>query len=154
MHQFLSPIANRRDDEYGGSAKNRMRFPLEVFEAARAVWPQDKPMGVRLSATDWVDGGWTPEETIALAAELKGLGCDFIDVSSGGLDPRQKIPLGPGYQVHFAAKVKKEAGIATMAVGMITEPQHAEQIVASGQVDVVLLARGLIGDPPWAWDRR
>ena len=151
MHQFLSPIANRREDEYGGPAKNRMRFPLEVFEAARAVWPQDKPMGVRLSATDWVDGGWTPEETVALARELKGLGCDFIDVSSGGLDPRQQIPVGPGYQVHFAAKVKKEAGIATMAVGMITEPQHAEQIVAAGQADMALLARGMMWNPRWAW---
>jgi len=151
MHQFLSPLSNRRDDEYGGALKNRMRFPLEVFEAARAVWPADKPMGVRLSATDWVEGGWTPEETVAMARELKTLGCDFIDVSSGGMDPRQKIPLGPGYQVHYAAKVKKEAGIPVMTVGMITEPQHAEQIVASGQADVVMLARGMMWDPRWAW---
>ena len=151
MHQFLSPIANRRGDEYGGSAKNRMRFPLEVFEACRAVWPQDKPMGIRLSASDWVDGGWTPEETVALACELKGLGCDFVDVSSGGMHPGQKIPLAPGYQVHFAAKVKKEANIPTMAVGMITEPQHAERIVASGDADMVLLARGMMWDPRWAW---
>ena len=115
------------------------------------VWPADKPLGVRVSATDWVAGGWTPEETVVLARELGGLGCDFVDVSSGGMDPGQQIPLGPGYQVPLAAKVRAEAGIATMAVGMITEPQQAENIVASGRADMVALARGMMYDPRWAW---
>ncbi len=151
VHEFLSPIANRRTDGYGGSLANRLRYPLEVFEAVRAVWPADKPLGVRVSATDWVAGGWTPEETVVLARELSGLGCDFVDVSSGGMDPGQQIPLGPGYQVPLAAKLRAEAGIATMAVGMITEPQQAEDIVASGGADMVALARGMMYDPRWAW---
>ena len=151
LHEFLSPIANRRTDGYGGSLTNRLRFPLEVFEAVRAVWPADKPLGVRVSATDWVAGGWTPEETVVLARELGGLGCDFVDVSSGGMDPGQQIPLGPGYQVPLAAKVRAEAGIATMAVGMITEPHQAEDIVVSGRADMVALARGMMYDPRWAW---
>jgi 2,4-dienoyl-CoA reductase-like NADH-dependent reductase (Old Yellow Enzyme family) len=151
LHQFLSPISNRRDDEYGGSLANRMRFPLEVFAAARAAWPTDKPMGIRVSATDWVEGGWTPEETVALALELKALGCDFVDVSSGGLDPRQKIPLCPGYQVPFGAKVREEAGIPTMSVGLITEPKQAEEIVASGKADMIVIGRGAMWNPRWAW---
>ena len=116
IEQFLSPYYNHRTDQYGGSLENRMRFPIEVFEAVRAVFPSDKPVGMRLSATDWVDGGWTPDETVILAQELKLLGCDYIDVSSGGLDPRQKIPLSPGYQVPFSEKVRKETGIKTMSV--------------------------------------
>ncbi|MFO1350282.1 MAG: NADH:flavin oxidoreductase/NADH oxidase [Gammaproteobacteria bacterium] len=151
LHQFMSPISNQRNDEYGGSSENRTRFPLEVFEAVRAVWPADKPLGIRLSATDWVDGGWTIEETVALAKALKALGCDFIDVSSGGVDPRQKIPLGPGYQVPFAARVRAEAAIPTWAVGMISEPRQAEAIVASGQADIVAIARAMMYNPRWAW---
>ncbi len=151
MHEFLSPISNRRGDDYGGSLANRLRFPLETFEAVRRAWPQDKPLGVRVSATDWVDGGWTPEATVALARELKALGCDFLDVSSGGNDPRQQIPLGPGYQVAFARLVRDQAGITTMAVGMITEARQAEEIVAGGGADMVALARGMMYDPRWAW---
>jgi len=151
VHQFLSPIANKRNDEYGGPLASRMRFPLELFEAVRAAWPADRPLGIRVSATDWVDGGWTPEETVALAREVKALGCDFIDVSSGGMHPGQKIPLGPGYQVEFAARVRKEAGLPVMAVGMIQDPHMAERIVADGSTDMVALARGMMFDPRWAW---
>jgi 2,4-dienoyl-CoA reductase-like NADH-dependent reductase (Old Yellow Enzyme family) len=151
LHQFLSPLSNRRSDDYGGTSEKRMRFPLEVFAACRAAWPAHKPMGIRLSATDWVEGGWTPEETVVLAKRLKTLGCDYIDVTSAGLDPRQKIPLGPGYQVHFAEQVKREAQIPTMAVCMITEAHQAESIIASGQADMVALARSMLLDPRWAW---
>ena len=151
LHEFLSPIANQRNDDYGGPLKNRMRFPLEVFEAVRAVWPQDRVLGARVSATDWIDGGWTPEETVIFAKELKTRGCDFIDVSSGALDPRQQIPFGPGFNVPFAEKIKKEAGIATMSVGMITKPAQAEEIVASGKADLIAIARAVMDDPRWAW---
>ena len=145
------PLSNQRSDEYGGTLENRMRLPLEVFAAVRKVWPADKPLGMRVSATDWVDGGWTPEETVALARELKALGCDYLDVSTGGLDPRQQIPLAPGYQVSFGEKVRKEAGIATMSVGLITDARQAEEIIASGKADFVALARGAMWDPRWAW---
>lgn len=151
LHEFLSPLANQRHDEYGGSTRNRIRFPLEVFEAVRAVWPADRPLGVRVSATDWVDGGWTPEETVILARELKTLGCDFIDVTSGQVDPRQKIPFAPGYNVPFAEKVKKESGIAVMAVGMVTRAAQAEELVATGRADLVAIARAMMDDPRWAW---
>lgn len=151
MHQFLSPIANRRTDRYGGSLENRMRFPLEVFEAVRAAAPADKPVGVRVSATDWVDGGWDIDQTIVFANELKARGVDWIDVSSGGVSPLQKIALGAGYQVPFAAAVKKATGLPTMAVGLITEAQQAEDILASGKADMIALARGLLYDPRWAW---
>jgi 2,4-dienoyl-CoA reductase-like NADH-dependent reductase (Old Yellow Enzyme family) len=151
LHQFLSPISNQRTDEYGGSLENRMRLPLETFAAMRAAWPQAKPMGVRVSATDWVDGGWTPEETVVLARELKKLGCDYLDVSSGALDPRQKIPLAPGYQVPFAEKVRRETGLPTMSVGLITTARQAEEIIASGKADLIALARGAMWDPRWAW---
>ena len=151
LHEFLSPLSNRRDDAYGGSLESRMRFPLEVFEAVRAVWPDHKPLGVRVSATDWVDGGWTVDETVEFARHLKERGCDFVDVSSGGLDPRQEIPVGPGYQVPFAERIRGETGIATWAVGMITEPHQAEEIVAGGKADCVALARGMMYDPRWAW---
>ena len=151
LHQFLSPISNQRTDAYGGSLENRMRFPLEVFEAVRAVWPKERVLGVRVSATDWVDGGWTPEETVVFARELKKRGCDFIDASSGALDPRQQIPLGPGYNVPFAEKIRKEAGIATMAVGLITRPAQAEEIVAEGKADLIAIARAAMDDPRWAW---
>ncbi|HKQ23706.1 MAG TPA: NADH:flavin oxidoreductase/NADH oxidase [Burkholderiales bacterium] len=151
MHEFLSPISNQRDDEYGGSLENRMRFPLEVFEAVRAVWPQERPLGARVSATDWIDGGWTPEETVVFAKAMKARGCDFIDVSSGALDPRQQIPFAPGYNAPFAEKVKKESGIATMSVGMITRPKQAEEIIADGKADLIAIARGAMDDPRWAW---
>jgi NADPH2 dehydrogenase len=151
LHEFLSPISNQRGDEYGGSIANRMRFPLEVFAAVRAVWPAERPLGVRVSATDWIEGGWTVEETVVFARELQALGCDFIDVTSGQLDPRQKIPLAPGYNVPLAHKVKSETGILTMAVGLITKARQAEAIVAGGQADFVALARGMMDDPRWAW---
>ncbi len=151
VHQFLSPLSNQRSDEYGGSLENRMRFPLELFAAMRAAWPAGKPMGIRISATDWVEGGWTPEEAVAFARELKQLGCDYIDVSSGGLDPRQKIPLAPAYQAPFAEKVRKEAGIPTMSVGLITDFKLAEDIVASGKADMIAIARGAMWDPRWSW---
>lgn len=151
LHQFLSPIANRRTDRYGGSLENRMRFPLEVFDAVRAAVPDGTPVGVRVSATDWVDGGWDLEQTIAFAQELKKRGVDWIDVSSGGVSPLQKITLGPGYQVPFAAAVKQATGLPTIAVGLITEAKQAEDIVASGKADMVALARGILYDPRWAW---
>jgi 2,4-dienoyl-CoA reductase-like NADH-dependent reductase (Old Yellow Enzyme family) len=150
-HQFLSPISNKRTDEYGGSLENRMRFPIEMFEAVRAVWPENKPIGMRVSATDWVDGGWTPQETVVLAKELKKRGLDYMDVSSGGLDPTQKIPLAPGYQVQFADMVKKETGLPVMSVGLIAGFHQAEEVVASGNADMVALARGAMWDRNWAW---
>ena len=151
MHQFLSPISNRREDAYGGSLENRMRLPLEVFDAVRTVWPEDRPLGVRVSATDWVEGGWTLEETLVLADELARRGCDFIDVSSGGLDPRQKIRLEPGYQVPMAAAVRARTGMPTMAVGLITGAKQAEAILQEGKADMVALARAVMDDPRWAW---
>ncbi|MCC6611362.1 MAG: NADH:flavin oxidoreductase/NADH oxidase [Burkholderiales bacterium] len=151
LHEFLSPIANRRDDEYGGSLENRMRFPLEVFDAVRAVWPPGKPLGVRLSCTDWVEGGWDIDQTVELARALAARGCDWIDCSSGGVSPRQKIPLAPGYQVPFAERVRREAGIPTIAIGLITDPHQAEEIVWSGKADLVALARGMLYDPRWGW---
>ena len=128
-----------------------MRFAIEMYEAVREVWPEDKPIGMRVSATDWVDGGWTPEETVVLAKELKKRGLDYMDVSTGGLSPEQKIPLAPGYQVPFSEKVKKESGITTMTVGLIAGAQQAEDIVAQGKADMVALARGAMWDPRWAW---
>jgi len=150
LHQFLSPLSNRRADAYGGSAANRMRFPLEVFDAVRQAAP-DLPVGVRVSATDWVDGGWTLAETVDYALELKKLGCDFVDVSSGGLSPLQKVAAGPGFQVPFAAEVRAKAGVPTIAVGMIRDPQQAEAIVAGGQADLVGMARAFLDDPHWPW---
>lgn len=151
LHQFMSPLSNQRDDEFGGSFENRTRLTLEVFKAMRAAVPDDKPIGIRVSATDWVDGGWTPEETVKLARALKALGCDYMDVSSGGLDPRQRIPLAPAYQVPFGETVRKETGIKTMSVGLIAEARLAEDIIASGRADFVALGRGIMYDPRWAW---
>ncbi|MFZ5782905.1 MAG: NADH:flavin oxidoreductase/NADH oxidase [Pseudomonadota bacterium] len=152
LHQFLSPLSNRRSDEYGGSAEKRRRFPLEVFEACRRVWPHEKPMGMRLSCVEWVEGGITIEESVETARQLKALGCDFIDASSGGNAPGQKIALAPGYQVQFAARIRKEADIRTWAVGLITEPQQAERIVAAGEADCTAHARSFLLDPRWAWN--
>ena len=150
IHQFLSPLSNRRTDVYGGSFENRIRLVCEVTEAVRAVWPADLPLFVRLSATDWVEGGWDLDQTVALSKILRDLGVDLIDCSSGGAAPRVRIPVGPGYQVPFAERVRHEAGIETGAVGLITEPAQAEQIVASGQAGMVLLARAMLRDPFWA----
>lgn len=151
LHQFLSPISNRRTDQYGGTAANRMRFPLEVFEAIRAEVPADKPVGVKVSATDWVEGGWDLAQTIAFARELKSRGLDWIDVSSGGVSPKQKIPLGPGYQVPLAQAIREATGLTTMAVGLITEAGQAEEILASGKADMIALARAMLYDPRWGW---
>ena len=151
MHQFLSPTANKRTDKYGGSLENRMRFPLEVFDAVRAVFPDRKPIGFRVSSTDWIEGGWDLAQTIALAKELKKRGVDWIDASSGGVSPLQKMPLGPGYQVQFAQAIKEAAGVTTMAVGLITQAKQADEIIASGKTDMVALARGMLYDPRWGW---
>lgn len=151
LHQFLSPLSNARDDRYGGTLENRMRFPLEVFDAVRAAVPADTPVGVRISATDWVDGGWDIEQSVALARELQRRGCAFIDVSSGGLSPLQQIPVEAGYQVPFAERIRRETGLPTIAVGLITEPEQAETIISSGQADMVALARGMLYDPRWPW---
>src|SRR6201987_3622409 len=151
MHQFLSPISNKRTDKYGGSLENRMRFPLEVFDAVRAVFPDHKPVGMRVSATDWVEGGWDLPQTLAFAKELKKRRVDWIDASSGGVSPLQKVPLGPGYQVHLAQAIKEATGLPTMAVGLITQAKQAEDIVASGKADMVALARGMLYDPRWGW---
>jgi 2,4-dienoyl-CoA reductase-like NADH-dependent reductase (Old Yellow Enzyme family) len=151
LHQFLSPISNKRTDQYGGSLENRMRFPLEVFDAVRAAFPATKPVGLRVSSTDWVEGGWDLPQTIELSKELKKRGVDWIDASSGGVSGLQKIPLAPGYQVPFAQAIKQATGLTTMAVGLITEPKQAEEIVASGKADMVALARGMLYDPRWGW---
>ena len=151
LHQFLSPIANRRGDEYGGSLQNRMRFPLEVYDAVRAAFPAGKPVWMRISATDWVPGGWDIEGTVALAKALKGRGCAAIHVTTGGVSPEQAIKLGPGYQVPYAQRVKAEVGLPTIAVGLITEPEQAEAIIANGEADAVSLARAMLYDPRWPW---
>jgi 2,4-dienoyl-CoA reductase-like NADH-dependent reductase (Old Yellow Enzyme family) len=151
MHQFLSPISNRRTDQYGGSLENRMRFPLEVYDAVRAVFPAKKPIGMRVSATDWVEGGWDVQQTIEFAKELKKRDVNWIDVSSGGVSPLQKIPLGPGYQVPLSQAVKEATGLTTIAVGLITETKQAEDILASGKADMVALARAMLYDPRWGW---
>jgi 2,4-dienoyl-CoA reductase-like NADH-dependent reductase (Old Yellow Enzyme family) len=151
LHQFLSPIANKRTDQYGGSLQNRMRYPLEVFDAVRAAFPDNKPLGIKVSSTDWVEGGWDLAQTIEYASELKKRGVDWIDASSGGVSPLQKIPLGPGYQVPFAQAIKEATGVTTMAVGLITEAKQAEEIVASGKADMVALARAMLYDPRWGW---
>lgn len=147
LHEFLSPLSNKRDDQYGGSFENRTRLVREVVAAIRRVWPESLPLFVRISATDWVEGGWDAEQSVELARQLKPLGVDFIDCSTGGNAAHAKIPVGPGYQVSFAERIRREAGILTGAVGLVTEPSQAEQIVASGQADAVLLARELLRDP-------
>ncbi len=151
LHQFLSPLSNQRTDEYGGSLENRMRFPLEVFEAVRAATPENIPVGIRVSATDWVDGGWDLDQTIALTQALAERGVSFVHVSSGGLDPNQKIPVGPNYQVPFAREIKRVTGVPTIAVGLITEAEQAESVVATGDADMVGVARTMLYDPRWPW---
>jgi 2,4-dienoyl-CoA reductase-like NADH-dependent reductase (Old Yellow Enzyme family) len=150
LHQFLSPLANQRTDAYGGSLENRMRFPLEVFAAVRAVF--DGPVGVRISATDWVEGGWDSAQTVAFAQQLKALGCDFAHISTAGVSPLQKITLGPGYQVPYARAVRQATGLPTTAVGLITEAQQAEDILQAGDADLIAIARAVLYKPRWPWE--
>ena len=149
VHQFLSPLVNTRTDLYGGSFDNRTRLLREIVAAVRNVWPERLPLWLRISASDWTEGGWTIEDSVALARQVKPLGVDLIDASSGGIVPSAKIPLGPGYQTPFAERIRREAGILTGAVGMITSPEQAQHILATGQADLVLLARELLRDPYW-----
>jgi 2,4-dienoyl-CoA reductase-like NADH-dependent reductase (Old Yellow Enzyme family) len=151
LHQFLSPLANRRTDEYGGALENRMRYPLEVFKAVRAAVPASMAVGMRISASDWVDGGWDVEQSVVFAHQLEKLGCDFMHVSSGGVSPAQKIPVGPGYQIEFAERIKRDTGMPTIGVGLITEAGQAERILEHGQADMVALARAMLFDPRWPW---
>jgi 2,4-dienoyl-CoA reductase-like NADH-dependent reductase (Old Yellow Enzyme family) len=149
LHELLSPLTNERKDEYGGTPEGRMRFPLEVARAVRAEWPAEAPLFVRISATDWVEGGWDVEQSVSFARELRRVGVDLVDCSSGGAVPHARVPAAPGYQVPFAAAIRERAGIATGAVGLITDPVQAEEIVASGKADAVLLAREMLRDPYW-----
>ncbi|MBA3929983.1 MAG: oxidoreductase [Xanthomonas sp.] len=151
LHQFLSPLSNQRDDAYGGSLENRMRLVLQVFDAIKAVVPDEMAVGIRISATDWVEGGWDLAQSIALAKALDARGCHFIDVSSGGLHPAQKIALAPGYQVPFAQAIKQEVAMPVIAVGLITEPQQANDILQQAQADAIAIARGILYDPRWPW---
>jgi 2,4-dienoyl-CoA reductase-like NADH-dependent reductase (Old Yellow Enzyme family) len=147
LHQFLSPLSNRREDRWGGSLENRTRLVREVFTAVRREWPAELPVLVRISATDWVEGGWEPVQAVELCRQLKALGADLIDTSSGGLVATAKVPAGPGYQAGFAERIRREAGIATGAVGMIVSPEQADHVLRSGQADLVLLAREMLRDP-------
>ncbi|MFB0873892.1 MULTISPECIES: NADH:flavin oxidoreductase/NADH oxidase [unclassified Sphingobium] len=151
LHQFLSPLSNRRDDDYGGSLENRMRLPLEIFDAVRAAFPADRPVTMRVSGTDWVAGGWDIEQTIAFAQALEARGCAAIHVSSGGLDPRQAIPVGPSYQVPLARAVKQAVDMPVVAVGLITDYEQAEAIVGTGDADLIAIARAILYDPRWPW---
>lgn len=151
LHEFLSPLSNRREDEYGGSLENRMRFPLEVFDAVRNAFPADRPVTVRASGTDWVEGGWDVDQTIALFQALEHRGCAVAHVSSGGLDPAQQIPVGPNYQVPLARAVKQATKLPVVAVGLITDFEQAEAIVGTGDADLIGLARGLLYNPRWPW---
>ncbi len=151
IHQFLSPITNRRTDEYGGSSRNRMRFPLELFQAMRMAWPADKPMAVKLSAVDWCEGGCTMADTIEFCSQLRDLGCDYVVVSTGGIVPTEEIPSAPGFQVKYAEEIRRKTGMPVVALGLITEPRQAEEIVATGCADMVSLARGMLWEPRWTW---
>ena len=151
LHEFLSPLSNRRTDEYGGSLENRMRFPLEVFDAVRAVFPADRPVTIRVSATDWAEGGWDIEQTVVFAKALERRGCGAIHVSSGGLTPAQKIPVGPSYQVPLARTVKGATSMPVIAVGLITDFEQAEAIIGTGDADLIALARGILYNPRWPW---
>lgn len=149
INEFLSPLANQRTDEYGGSYENRIRFALEVVEAVRKSWPENLPLFMRISASDWVAGGWSLDDSVALAPRLRSFGVDLVDCSSGGLAPDAKIKIGPGYQVPFAERIRRETGALTGAVGLITEPRQADEIIRTGQADLVLLARAFLRDPYW-----
>lgn len=150
LHQFLSPLTNTRSDEYGGTLENRMRFPLAVYDAVRAAVP-GMTVGIRISATDWVEGGWDLEQSVTFAQELKKNGCDFIHVSTAGLSPQQQIKAAPDFQVPFAERIKRETGLPTIAVGLITEPEQAEAIITEGRADMVAVGRGMLYDPRWPW---
>jgi 2,4-dienoyl-CoA reductase-like NADH-dependent reductase (Old Yellow Enzyme family) len=149
LHQFLSPLTNHRQDEYGGTLEARARFPLHAAKAVRDVWPSNLPLFVRISATDWVEGGWDAQQSVALVRWLRDIGVDLIDCSSGGLVPYAKVPAAPGYQVPFAAEIRREVGIPTGAVGLITEAEQAESILQKGEADAILLAREMLRDPYW-----
>jgi 2,4-dienoyl-CoA reductase-like NADH-dependent reductase (Old Yellow Enzyme family) len=151
LHEFLSPIANRRDDAFGGSLENRLRFPLRVAAAVRDAWPSGKPLGLRITGTDWLEGGLTVEDAVTVARALKNIGCDYVCVSSGGIVSKAPIPLGPGYQVALAERVRRDAGLPTRAVGLIAEPRQAQAIIAAGQADMVAMARAFLDDPHWVW---
>lgn len=151
LHQFLSPLSNRRDDAYGGSLENRMRFPLEVYDAVRAAFPADRPVTMRISGTDWVEGGWDIGSSIAFAQALEARGCAAIHISSGGLDAAQQIPVGPSYQVPLARAVRQACGMPVVAVGLITDPEQAEGILRSGDADLIAIARAILYDPRWPW---
>jgi 2,4-dienoyl-CoA reductase-like NADH-dependent reductase (Old Yellow Enzyme family) len=151
LHQFLSPLSNKREDGYGGSLANRMKFPLEVFDAVRAAFPADKPISYRLSGTDWIEGGWDIEQTIEFARELEKRGCDVIHLSSGGIHVSQQIPISPNYQVPLARAVKSAVNMPVVAVGLITNPIQAEAIISTGDADMVALARAILYDPRWPW---
>jgi 2,4-dienoyl-CoA reductase-like NADH-dependent reductase (Old Yellow Enzyme family) len=151
LHEFLSPLSNTRDDEYGGSLDNRMRFPLEVYDAVRAAFPAERPVTMRVSGSDWVEGGWDAEQTVAFARALEARGCAAIHVSSGGLDPRQQIPVGPSYQVPLARAVKQGCALPVVAVGLISDYEQAEAIVGTGDADMIALARTILYDPRWPW---
>jgi 2,4-dienoyl-CoA reductase-like NADH-dependent reductase (Old Yellow Enzyme family) len=151
LHQFLSPLSNRRDDEYGGALENRMRFPLEVYDAVRAAFPADRPVTMRVSGTDWAEGGWTIDDTVAFAQALDARGCGAIHVSGGGLSARQKIPVGPNYQIPLARAVKAAVKMPVVGVGMITDFEQAEAIIGTGDADLIALARAMLYDPRWPW---
>ena len=151
LHQFLSPLSNQRTDQYGGSPENRMRFPLEVFDAVREAFPADRPVGVRISATDWVEGGWDIEQSVAFSKALAARGSAYVHVSSGGLSAQQKIDVGPGYQLPFAQEIKRHVEVPVIGVGMITTPEQAETAIRDGSADLVALARGILYDPRWPW---
>jgi len=151
LHEFFSPISNRRTDEYGGNRDNRMRLSLEIVTDLRKIWPAERALGLRISGSDWIEGGATVEDAVVFAEKLKALGVDYVCVSSGGIDPKAKIAVGPGYQVPFAREVKQRTGIATRSVGMIVEPKQANEIIASGGADMVALARAMLDDPRWPW---
>jgi 2,4-dienoyl-CoA reductase-like NADH-dependent reductase (Old Yellow Enzyme family) len=151
LHEFLSPIANRRDDAYGGSLENRMRLPLRIAKAVREAWPAERPLGARITGTDWLEGGFTIEDAVQLARALKAVGLDYVCVSSGGIVSKAPIPVGPGYQLALAERVKRDTGIATRAVGLIAEPHQAAAAIAAGQADMVAMARAFLDDPHWVW---
>ncbi len=151
MHQFLSPLSNQRTDEYGGSLENRLRFPLEVFQAIREAVSENIAVGVRLSATDWVEGGWDTAQSIVFSQQLEALGCDYIHVSSGGLSPQQAIQVGPGYQLPFAHEIRQQINVPVIGVGLITEPQQAEDALQNGDADLIAIARAALYNPHWPW---
>jgi 2,4-dienoyl-CoA reductase-like NADH-dependent reductase (Old Yellow Enzyme family) len=151
MNSFLSPLSNKRQDRFGGDIEGRMRFPLDVYRAVREAWPAELPIGVRISATDWAEGGWDIGDSVHLSRALKALDCDYVAASSGGVTPEQKIEAGPGYQVPFAEAIRRDTGMTTMAVGLLHDPHLAESVLAEGKADLIAIARGMLADPRWPW---